>query len=112
MSQNDDKLRALLKQWPEIEPRASFEADVWRRIRLASANEPERVSLAELLWRRLLWQPAFSVAAALMVSVIIGSSAGVFTASRHGTAPRAELSFLSSGTLAGGYLQLGAERAR
>ena len=33
MNPNDDKLKQLLGQWREIEPRAQFEADVWRRIR-------------------------------------------------------------------------------
>jgi hypothetical protein len=111
MTQKDDKLSALLKRWRDIEPRANFEVNVWRRIRLAESEQPERVSVVESL-RWLLWRPALSMAAALVVSVIIGSSAGVLTASRPGGAAHGELSFLSPGTLTGGYLKAGAERAR
>ncbi len=104
MKPSDEKLDALLKQWRDIKPRASFEANVWRQIRTSRAERAERVSLPQLL-QRWLWQPAMAVAVAAVASAIIGSSAGVL--STRGTAPLApsELQFLGSGTLAGGYIK-------
>lgn len=105
MIPNDDKLRALLKQWRDIEPAGNFEANVRRRIRLA-ATGPRRSSwLVELLWR-----PAFATAAALVLSVVIGASAGIATVKRQQV--RAELQFMSAGTLAGGYARLTSEARR
>lgn len=104
MNQNDDKLRALLKQWRDIEPQGNFEANVWRRIRVAAEPHPERVSLIEAIGR-LLWQPAWSVAAALFMAALVGVWGGVATMSRPADTSRAELQFLAPGTLAGSYLQ-------
>ena len=92
MNQNDDKLRALLKRWPDIAPAGNFEANVRRRIRLA-ATEPQAWFVA------LLWRPAF-VTAAIALSIFIGGSAGVFVSRQQ---DRAELQFMSAGTLAGSY---------
>ena len=111
MNQNDDKLRALLRQWRDIEPRGNFEANVWRQIRTAAAERPERVSLAETIGR-LLWQPAWSVAATLVVALAVGVWGGVASVSRRADTSKAELQFLSSGTLAGSYLQMGAKESR
>jgi hypothetical protein len=111
MNQNDDRLRALLKQWRDIEPRANFEANVWRRIRIAAAERTERVSLIEIMGR-LLWRPAWAVAATLVVALGVGVWGGMASASRRLDASRAELQFLSSGTLAGSYLQMGAKESR
>ena len=106
MNHNDDKLSARLRQWRDIEPAGNFEANVRRRIRLAV--EPPRQS-----WLTgLLWRPAFAVAAAAVVSVAIGSSAGVMTAAKSARSTRGELRFMSAGTLAGGYAKLASERAR
>ena len=111
MNPNEDKLSALLKQWRPIEPPASFETDVWRRLRLAQTAAPTPVSLVDLL--RQLWQrPALAISAAAMVSVLIGVSAGLLTASRPVPSARSEMQFLSAGTLAGGYVQLAVERGR
>ena len=113
MNPEDKNLSKLLKQWRDIEPKANFEANVWRSIRLAQAEEPGRASLLELLLRRWLWQPAYAaVAAAVIVSAVIGTSAGVLTSLRSATATHGELEFMSSGTLAGGYARLGTERAQ
>ena len=73
MNPNDDKLRALLNQWRGIEPKASFETDVWRRLRLAQTAEPARVSLFDLL-RQMLWRPTLAVSMAAIVSVLLGVS--------------------------------------
>ena len=111
MNPHDDKLSALLKQWRSIEPTASFESDVWRRIRLAQTTEPARGSLLDLLGQ--LWhRPALAISTAAIASVLLGVSAGLLTTSRATPIARSEMQFLSAGTLAGGYVQLAAERAR
>ena len=76
MKENDQRLNALLRQWREVEPKANFEANVRRRIRLAQPEEPERVTLAEWL-RRLLSQPAFSMVTATVIAVFVGVWGGV-----------------------------------
>lgn len=110
MNRDEDKLAALLKQWRDIEPGATFDASVRRRIRLAAAK-PERVSFGEWL-RQLAWQPALAVAVAVVASVMIGSSAGVLTGRGSVTGTGAELQFLGSGTLAGGYVKASREGTR
>ena len=104
MNEPDAKLRALLKHWRDVEPPGSFEQDVWRRIRLTAAREPKR-SLPGGWWPRLLWQPAFPVAAAVAIAVAIGAWNGARSTPPLAT-QHAEIGFLSSGTLAGGYAQL------
>ena len=94
---NDPKLSELLRRWRDLEPPGDFEANVRRRIRLA-ATEIKSIGF--------FWRPAF--AAAIVISVIIGSSAGVLSSGE----PRAEMQFMSAGTLAGGYARLAAEDAR
>ncbi len=112
MKEPDEQLRALLKQWREIEPKTNFESNVLRRIHLAHTEEPGRMTVLELLLRRWLWRPALAVAAAVVVSVIVGSSAGVLTSRKPMTAASGELQFLGSGTLAGGYVKLTTENKR
>ena len=104
MNQNDDKLRALLKQWRGIGPKANFEANVWRRIRLAPDKRPLRIGLIETMGQ-LLCQPAWSVAAALLVATLVGVWGGVVSTPRQTNTTQTELQFLGSGTLAGSYLQ-------
>ena len=111
MNQNDDKLRALLQQWRDIEPKGNFETNVWRQIRTAAAERAERVSLVEAIGR-LLWQPGWSVALALFVAVVVGVWGGVASMSPRTDTTKAELQFLSSGTLAGSYLQMGTKETR
>lgn len=111
MSANDDKLSALLKQWRDIEPRGNFEANVWRRIRMAAAQDaPERLSLVEAIGR-LLWRPAWSVAAAVVMALVVGVWTGIATGPRRDTS-QAELRFLAPGTLAGSYLEMGTKESR
>ena len=109
MNPNDNKLSELLKKWRDVEPNVNFEANVWRRIRLASAEEPERVGIVE--WaQRLMWRPALATAVAMVVvGSVIGSSAGVLTARGTVSVGSGELRFLSAGTLAGGYVKLSSE---
>ncbi|MGD0016661.1 MAG: hypothetical protein ABSC38_03975 [Verrucomicrobiia bacterium] len=104
MKEPDEQLRPLLKQWGEIEPKANFESNVLRRIRLAQAEQMERVGLPQLL-RHWLWQPAMAVAVVMVASAIIGSSVGILSARGTATVTPSELQFLGSGTLAGAYVK-------
>ena len=61
---------------------------------------------------RLLWQPAWSVPAALVVAVLVGVWGGVAFTSRPADTSRGELQFLAPGTLAGSYLQGAAKELR
>jgi hypothetical protein len=112
MKPNDDKFSTLLKKWRDVEPRADFEANVWRRIRATGQSEQiERVRLIDLIGR-LLWQPAWSVAAALVVALVVGIWGGVASVPHQADTSKSELQFLSSGTLAGSYLQMAAKESR
>jgi len=110
MSQNDDELSALLKQWRDIEPPVNFEANVWRQIRTAAEPAVETVNWIDLIGR-LLWQPAWSVVAAMGIAVIVGVWGGIASVPRQIGEPRTELQFLSSGTLVGSYAQMASKEA-
>ena len=111
MKPTDERLGVLFKQWRDIEPRADFEASVWRRIRTSRAEPAERGNLIEVIGR-LLWQPAWSVAAALVIAVMVGAWGGIASALRRTDSAKAELQFLSSGTLTGSYLQMASKGTR
>jgi hypothetical protein len=111
MNQNDDKLSALLKRWRDIEPRGNFEANVWRQIRAATEPTVETVNWIDLIGR-LLWQPAWSVVAAMVVALIVGVWGGIASVPRQVDRPTAELRFLSPGTLAGSYTQMASKGAK
>src|ERR1700722_4019438 len=111
MKEDDEKLSALLKQWRDIEPPADFEANVWRQIRVAAAPAVDTVNWIDLIGQ-LLWRPAWSVLAAVVVALVVGVWGGIASVSRQIDRPTAELRFLSSGTLAGGYAQMPSKEAR
>jgi len=106
---NAPDLNQLLRHWRDIEPPGNFEANVWRRIRRASAEQPVRVNLTNWL-RDLVWQPAFAVAIAM--AVVIGVTGGMRSASTPTTTTATEVGFLSPGTLAGSYARLAAGVSR
>jgi hypothetical protein len=111
MKQKDEKLSALLKQWRDIEPPTNFEANVWRQIRAAAAPAVETVSWIDLIGR-LLWRPAWSVVAAMGVALIVGVWGGIASVPRQIGRPTAELRFLSTGTLAGSYVQMASKKTQ
>ena len=99
---NDPQLSHLLRQWRAPEPPGNFDANVWRRIRLAESAPTS--PLAGWL-RRHLWHPALSLGAAAALGVAIGVFGGVF--STPVVEPPAQAThFLSPGTLTGTYAQL------
>jgi len=111
MNNDNEKLSALLQQWREIETKANFESDVLRQIHRAQLKEPERARLIDLL-QQWLGRPTVAVAAAGIVSVIIGTSGELLTMSKSTATANSEMNFMAQGTLAGGYTQLAGERGR
>ena len=95
MKQSDDRLSALLKQWRDIEPAGNFEANVWRQIRTAAEPAVETVNWIDVIGR-LLWQPAWSVVAAMVVAVIAGVWGGIASVPRQIDRPTAEGRYLSA----------------
>jgi hypothetical protein len=90
MSQSDEQLSRLLKSWRAIEPRGSFEANVRRRIRQAASESTRPV------W---FWQPAFAMAAAVVIAVGIGAWSGA-----HSVGHKEATGFLAQDTLTARYL--------
>lgn len=110
MDQDQDKFKALLNLWQEIEPRTDFNSGVWRRIELAREPQPATS------WLRDAWhwleQPAMAAAVTAVFALTIGTWGGLSAAgqSRHHTL--AEVTFLGSSTLAGGYLRAASREGR
>jgi len=92
MNHQDDQLHRLLQHWREVEPAGNFDAQVWRRIR---QSEPARRPWL-IDW---LPRPAWTLAAAVAVGLVIGIASGVFSAPV--VPPTEQLSFLAPTTLAG-----------
>ena len=78
MQEPNDKLGALLKQWPEVEPRPAFDQDVLRRIRLerAAVAESAGLRLFDFLAARLTSGRgiAAAVAAAVAAGFVLASA--------------------------------------
>ena len=111
MQGQNDKLSTLLKQWPEIEPRAAFDQDVLRRIRLeraavAADSAGFGSDFLDRLTARLT--SAWGVAAAVAVAVVIGFLlASATSAPDMGDGMIADLpDALRPGSLSGNYVAL------
>lgn len=109
MQEQNDKLGALLKRWPEIEPRPAFDQDVLRRIRLERAAVVESAGLDSAFLDRLVsrltsaW--GIAVAAAIVVGFLLANTTPAPDAGRDPLAaglPDA----LRPGTLSGNYVAL------
>ena len=101
----DERLTALLREWQGVEPRADFDAAVWRRIRTASVAEPGTLSFVSILRDRVLSQPVWATALAAAAAVVIGFLAGIVVpASHEGHAAGEPL--LNAQTVAGSYLAM------
>jgi len=95
MSQHDEQLHRLLRQWRDLEPRPAFAVDVRRRIRLA---EPVPVN------RRAGWLPSWaSLGAAVAVALVVGMWSGRQAAPGFAQPPT---TFMAPDSLAGSYLKL------
>jgi hypothetical protein len=94
MNPSDDKLKQLLGQWREIEPRPQFNADVLRRIRQPL---PQYQGWLE----RFGLQPIWAQAVAMLAGITIGLYAGL------SPAPAAQaVALLKPGTLTGNYVSM------
>ena len=102
MNGNGDKLKGLLNQWRDLEPKAGFEAGVWRQIRRSPRQATETATLTDWFRRVFPW-PAVALAAVVMASALVGSAAGILSARSRSVPGSSELEFLGSGTLAGSY---------
>ena len=112
MNGNYDKLHSLLKRWRDIEPRANFEDGVWRRIRASRSEQGNSISWIDLI-ARVVRQPSWSAAAALVLALAVGIWGGIVSVPhRADTSSKAELQFLAPGTLAGSYLEMSAKETR
>jgi hypothetical protein len=94
MNEFDPKLKKLLKTWSDIEPRANFEANVWRRIRTATP-------VPRAAWWPSLFEPAWAIAAAMFVGVALG-----WALAHPRPLGTAGVEFLRGGTLAGSYVEM------
>jgi hypothetical protein len=69
MNEQDEELNARLRAWRGIEPRADFEAEVWRRVAAAPAAGVDWF-LALREWFGV--RPALASAVALLLAVAVG----------------------------------------
>lgn len=103
----DERLSAMLRQWPATEPGAGFEAAVWRRIRAAPAGQPAG------LWEWWLdWFAPHPVRAGMAVvsaALAIGLVAGVAVPGTARPAVHDAHALLHPRTLMGTYLALSGE---
>jgi hypothetical protein len=100
----DERLHALLRRWQGVEPRAGFEAAVWRRIRSAPGEEPQARPFAAIrAWfaPQPAWVNAVAATAGIAAGVLVALSAPGTRDSRQIAAP-----LLHSQTLAGAYLTM------
>ena len=106
MSENDKELRNQLRQWRGIEPRADFEAAVWRRIATTNAvATPEQSWFA--FWRAWLdMQPAWASAAAVLVGILVGVGSAITLAQPSYDRLAISAPALHGQTLAGTYLAM------
>lgn len=100
--ERDERLSALLRQWPDIEPKANFEANVWRRIRMEGATQSAGIWARWLDW--FLPHPVWAGAAAVFVALFLGALAGVTVPGRGQASHAGDHTLLSPWTVAGTYL--------
>ncbi|MBU4198401.1 MAG: hypothetical protein KKG09_09270 [Verrucomicrobia bacterium] len=107
----DARLKALLQQWHGIDPRSDFESCVWRRIRVASAEEVIAPGLWVILRGWLAAEPAWVPAMAATAGLLFGVSLALSAPHTH-PGPYSTASLLHAQTLAGGYLTMVSGGAR
>ena len=101
----EERLSGLLKAWKGPEPKANFEAAVWRRIRAAAAPTPQGLNVVMIVREWLVARPAWVSATAAAAGIIVGVGLAFSTpAVRDGR--QADEPLLHSQTLAGSYLTM------
>ncbi len=103
MSENDEKLYERMRAWRGIEPRADFEAEVWRRVAAApAAGHAWFLALRE--WFGV--QPALASAAALLLAVAVGLGSTLALTPSQPAGLAISTPSLQGATLAGTYLAM------
>ena len=106
----DERLSAVLREWKGVDPRAGFEAAVWRRIG-AGVTEARGFSLIRIIRDRILPQPAWATALAATAAILIGVWAGLSLPAMRDSRQTVE-PLLQTNTLAGSYLAMVAGESR
>ena len=104
--ERDERLSALLRQWTGIEPKANFEANVWRRIRTEGVAQPAGIWDRWLDW--FLPHPVWAGLAVVSVAMVIGLAAGAVTPGNAQAGVHETHALLHPRTLMGTYLTLSA----
>jgi negative regulator of sigma E activity len=103
MNQQDDQLRTRLREWRGLEPRADFEAEVWRRVAASAVPGVEWfVALREWFGVR----PLLANAAAVLLAVAVGIGSLLAVAQPQREVFTMNLPTLHGQTLAGNYLAM------
>lgn len=101
----DARLTTVLREWKAVEPRGSFELDVWRRIRETSAAERQHRSAVTLLREWLAPRHAWAGPIAAAAGIVVGIGLGISLPAMH-AGHGAHEPLLLSQTVAGSYLAL------
>jgi hypothetical protein len=105
--ERDERLSAMLRQWPETEPGSGFEAAVWRRIRAVPAAQP--AGLRDWWFDWFVPHPVRAGLAVVSVALAIGLVAGVAIPGGARTGVHDAHALLHPRTLMGTYLALSEE---
>ena len=109
MNEHDEQLNERLRAWRGLEPRADFEAEVWRRVAAVPA--------AGLEWFEGLRQwfgirPAWASAAALLLAVVIGIGSTLALSQPQRSLLTISTPTLNGSSLASAYLAMAEGAAR
>jgi hypothetical protein len=103
MNEHDEKLKERMQAWRGVEPRADFEAEVWRRVAAAPAAGLEWFE-ALRLWFGV--RPALANVAAALLAIAIGVGSTAALSQPPQAALVINTPSLQGQTLAGSYLAM------
>ncbi|MCX7010891.1 MAG: hypothetical protein NTY53_27235 [Kiritimatiellaeota bacterium] len=103
MNEHDEKLKERLRAWRGIEPRADFEAEVWRRV-AATPTVGLDWFLALREWFGV--RPALASVAALLLAIAVGIGSLTMLSQPQHTLLVINTPTLQGQTLAGTYLAM------
>jgi len=109
MNESDEQLRQRLQAWRGIEPRADFEAEVWRRL---AADPAAGMAWFEALREWFGVRPAWASAAALLLAVVIGIGSTLALAQPQRSLLTISTPTLNGPSLASTYLAMAEGAAR
>lgn len=103
--EGDACLTALLREWKAVEPRGSFEVDVWRRIRTASVPAHGRANVVTILPKWFAARPVWVGSIAAAAGIVVGAGVALSASAMHDV-HEADEPLTHSHTIAGAYLAL------